>query len=178
MISKAHPTARAILRCIPQFSIVDLIHQYKTHVLCHLELNIGAFYHATDTTLAPLDAIQTSFLRDIGISVKQAFLEFNLAPPCLRRDIGMLGFIYNALNTPSQDAIKCLFKRQRRRARTAPHSRLYIARHTMQLEERRCPHSPALFKRSIFGLTRIWNLLPQHVVSADSVSSFQGPWHQ
>ena len=173
IVGKARPEVHAIVRCIYYFPRDDLIQQYKTHVLCHLELNSGAFFHATDTVLEPIDRVQQHFLRAIGLTDSLTFIDYNLCPLRLRRDIAMLGFIYKAVHGLGHETSQSLFTRQRRRSRICPHTRLSMYRHALQLVEPMCTHSPALFARSIFGLVPIWNLLPQHAVSAPTVSCVQ-----
>ena len=68
IIAKACPKVTALLRTKRFYSTRELVQQYKTHVLCHLELNTGAFYHALDTVLAPLDQLQSHFLKEIGLT--------------------------------------------------------------------------------------------------------------
>ena len=46
-------------------------------------------------------------------------------------------------------------------------------RHGLQLKEQREGTKHALLRRSIFGLTRVWNRLPQEVIGADSVTAMQ-----
>ena len=50
-------------------------------------------------------------------------------------------------------------------------SRLFLIRHNKQLHGRR--YHTLVFGRSLFGLVRVYNLLPQSVVDATSVQSFQ-----
>ena len=94
ILGKTRPKVTALLRTKRFYSTRDMVHQFKTHVLCHLELNTGAFYHALDTVLEPLDRLQTHFLHEIGLSPEAALLEYNLLPLRSRRDISMLGLIY------------------------------------------------------------------------------------
>ena len=49
------------------------------------------------TTLAGIDAVQTRFLRECGLSDEDALLHFNLAPLEARRDIAMLGFKHRSV---------------------------------------------------------------------------------
>ena len=46
-------------------------------------------------------------------------------------------------------------------------------RHHLQLEEDSYTNCPELLRRSALGLTKVYNLLPPEVVSADTVHSFQ-----
>ena len=52
------------------------------------------------------------------------------------------------------------------------HTRLSSIRHGKQLLERRA--FTDVFQRSLFGLVRVYNVLPQSVVDAPSISIFQG----
>ena len=59
-----------------------------------MEYRNGAIYHATTSHLARTDNMQRRFLHELDIDEATFFLEFNFAPPCLRRDIAMLGFLH------------------------------------------------------------------------------------
>ena len=59
-----------------------------------MEYHSGAIFHASDTLLERLDSAQRGFLQEIGMSPEIAFVEHNFAPPRLRRNIGMLGFLH------------------------------------------------------------------------------------
>ena len=52
------------------------------------------FFHAASSLLEKLDHVQNRFLRELNVSPCQAFLEFNFAPPSLRRNIGALGLLH------------------------------------------------------------------------------------
>ena len=66
---------------------------FKTHVRSQIEWCYGAIFFAAQSKLERLDTVQSSFLRHTEINERQAYLEFNLAPLQLRRDIGMLGVL-------------------------------------------------------------------------------------
>ena len=84
------PKIKAILATRGVYSTSDLVVQFKTHILCLLEYSNAAIYHASSSHLESLDSLQTCFLRDIGLPVEDAFLNFHMAPLKLRRDIGVL----------------------------------------------------------------------------------------
>ena len=86
--SKASPKVKALLLTRPFYSIAAMVLQFKTHVLCLLEGTVSAIFHAATSHLDILDGIQDKYVRDIGLTVSDAFLNHNLAPLCLRRDIG------------------------------------------------------------------------------------------
>ena len=70
---------------------------YKSHVLSYLEYRTPARYHAATTHLADIDGLQTSILRNLGITEYDALMAFNLAPLCSRRDMAMLGVIHRTI---------------------------------------------------------------------------------
>ena len=58
-----------------------------------MESHMGGIFHASDYRLAKIDHEQNRFLRELGISAADAFMEFNFAPPQFRRNIGVLGLV-------------------------------------------------------------------------------------
>ena len=72
----------------------QLMDVYKSRLLSYMEYRTAALYHATDTVLRPLDAIQPRFLRALGCSELEALMVFNLAPLAARRDMAMLGMMH------------------------------------------------------------------------------------
>ena len=149
-----------------------MVTQFTTHVLCLLETNVGGFYHATSSALSPLDRLQDSFLREIGLMREQGFTIYNMAPLATRRDIAMLGLIFRCATGRAHVGLQALFP-------VAPpvghtHStRAVHRRHNKQLLEEGVGTHHALIQRSVFGLLRVWNRLPADVVEKPSVSSFQ-----
>ena len=111
MAGKAKSKVMALLNCRSFYSTCEMIRQFKTHVLAHVELNIGAFYHAVDSVLGEIDQIQISYLRKLDLSCRDAFLNFNLAPLCTRRDIAMLGLIYRCVHGLAHPDLQALFPR-------------------------------------------------------------------
>lgn len=171
-LSKVRPKTYTILRSRRFYNVPDLMNQYKTHVLCLLEGTIGGFYHALDTILEPLNQLQTGFIKEVSLSIEGAFLNQNLAPLATRRDIAMLGLIYKCVHGITHQDLQSLFLR----CAPAKHShatRLQKHRHPLQLEEYRPGTQHVLLRRSIFELIRIWNTLPEPVVTAESVSKIQ-----
>ena len=80
ILSQVKPKVQAILRTRRHYENHDLISQFKTHVWSLLEMHSGGIFHASDYLLEKMDAIQPRFLRDLGITEEEAFLEFNFAP--------------------------------------------------------------------------------------------------
>jgi len=171
MLSKARPKVTALLRSRKYYSTIEMLTQYKTHVLCLLEINPGGFYHATDTVVEQFEKVQNHFLREMGVSREEASLDFNLLPLSTRRDIGMLGLIFKSVHGRAHDDLQQLFPRKPPATHTYG-TKLQSHRHSLQLCENRPGTHHALLRRSVFGLIRVWNRLPKAAVSAPSVNSF------
>ena len=88
---------RSILRVQRYHSVTGIINLYKAKVLSYAEYRTAAVYHACVSLLDKIDNVQRSFLNDIGINELTAFMDFNLAPLNLRRDIAMLGLIHRTV---------------------------------------------------------------------------------
>ena len=70
-----------------------MVQLFKTHVRCVFEASDVAIYNASLPHRESIDVFQSRFVRDIGLTEERAFLEFNMAPLKLRRDIGDLGLL-------------------------------------------------------------------------------------
>eukprot|EP00969_Alexandrium_andersonii_P228017 10069855-Alexandrium_andersonii.AAC.1 len=62
---------RALMRTKRYHYDFELVHLYKAHILSFIEYRTAAISHAASSVLDPLGAIQTRFLRDLGISEEQ-----------------------------------------------------------------------------------------------------------
>ena len=171
-VGKAKPKVTAILRCRQYYDKEDLVKQFKTHVWCILEGNVGGFYHACDTILGRLDQVQESFERALDFAPGETFFAYNLIPLTTRRDIAMLGFIFRCAEGLAPEALQLLFPGASQVGHCYP-TRFREDRHPIQLEELRTGTHHALLRRSVFGLVRIWNRLPAEVVMAKNIEKFQ-----
>ena len=97
ILSQVRPKVAAILRTKMHYSKGDLISQCKTHIWGIVEQHTEAIFHASDHVLEKIDRVQSHFLRDLDMTEKAAFLEFNFAPPKLRRNIGILGLLHKRI---------------------------------------------------------------------------------
>ena len=165
LTSRARPKIKALLRTRGLYSIGDLIMQYKIHVWSILEYHSGAILHAAPSSLAKLDDMQKSFLHQLHLTEAVGFLDFNFAPPCLRRDIGMLGFLHKRVLGQCHVAIQ----------RLLPFIDPAPLWHNKQLDTHmlECVARPILFNRSLFGMVAVYNRLSQEMVDFDSVQKFQ-----
>ena len=169
MLAKARPKCQALLRARSYYHTRDVILQFKTHVLGILECNTGGIYHATSTVLAPLDRLFRTFVHALNLDIDQVFLEFNLAPLGLRRDIAMLGFLHKCNLPGAHEHILELFPRSPHRPRGHHDKQLgsvltSFAGQIFQVE---------MWKRSVLYLVHVYNALPQRIVDAPSVCRFQ-----
>ena len=161
---------KAIVRTRSHYAIKDLISQFKTHIWGLMECHNGGIFHACSSLLEKLDAIHFKFLRDIGSDHANAFLEFNFAPPTLRRNIGILGLLHKRVLGLSHPMFQTLLPF----CSDVPGA-WSPGDHNKQLYG----HLPeanfqlALFCRSIFGMTYVYNRLPQEIVDNQTVSLFQ-----
>ena len=67
ILSQAKPKITAILKIQHFYDTRQLIAQFKTHIWGIIENNTGGLFHASNTVLKKLDALQSKFLREIGI---------------------------------------------------------------------------------------------------------------
>ena len=114
-------------------------------------------YHATRAVLSRLDAVQSKFLRDVGVDDVTAIAEFHLAPLAVRRDIAMLGVIHRTALGKGPSVFAEHFKRQGQSI----------------LHDARKEHKAPVIKRSALGLVAIYNMLPNGIQAAKSVKLFQ-----
>ena len=121
--------------------------------------------------MQPLDRLFFYFIRNLGISSSQAFVDFNFTPPILRRNIAILGLIHKRVLGLAHEDFNELWPFAEPRAFQ---SRLN-PRHDKQLqtEFHGCNFRSLLFRRSIFGAIHVYNKLPQSFVDCTSVSAFQ-----
>ena len=110
------------------------------------EIKSGAYFHATNTLLDKINQVQRAFLNKLGVTEKQAFLEFNFAPTDLRRNIGILVTLHKrVLGLSHLSLVKLLPWHNDRfpeRPSTGHDKQLYGHRLEAKLH-------PALFSRSI-----------------------------
>ena len=55
---------RALFRVRRFYDFAGLVRLYKAHVLSHIEYRSGVLCHAASSVLAPLDNIQSRFLKE------------------------------------------------------------------------------------------------------------------
>ena len=166
---KASPKINAILASRQFYNVRGLVHQCKAHVLSLLEGSAGAIYHAANTHLNIWDSLQRRFLHEIDLTDEEAFLRYNLAPLRLRRDIAVLGLLHRIQLGEAHNDFRTLFAADVHQ-HTA-HTRRNVRRHNRQFHE--IWGKTDYFNRSVFSAVRVYNVLPEYVVKANTVQAFQ-----
>ena len=162
---------RTLFRSRRFFTSADVISHYKSQILSFIEYRTPGIYHACSSVLLRLDCVQERLLREIGVSEADALFAFNLAPLSTRRDIAMLGVIHRTVLGLGPDQFHKFFRRNW--AARVSKTRLARRRHDKQLVDPRQGQFSEQLRRSALGLVAIYNLLPQEVVDAPTVSLFQ-----
>ena len=140
--------------------------------MSRVEAVTAAVYHAAPVHLNLFDSLQARLLSHMGLSESTAFLDFNLAPLVVRRDIAMLGVIHKCVLGITHKSLCDLFP-------LAPTGHRFPTSfastlHNKQLLDRCDGSQTEVLQRSIFGLVRVYNLLPQVIIDLSCVKSFQG----
>jgi len=173
VLAKVNPKVKVILRTEGFYRTSSLIQQFRAHVLPLLECTSGACFHAAASCLGKLDWVQTKLLRELGLSMEQAVLEFRLALLPFRRRIWMLGFLYKIRRCPAHPVFSTLFPASEVLRYHTKHVLRNAPSHPWQISVFcEFAHSEQ-FHRSIFGMVHGWNHLPHADLSADSVSGFR-----
>ena len=86
----------------------------------------------------------------------------------------MLGILFKCVRKEADPALLRLFQEApNTQTHRVQHTRLQEARHDKQLLDRCTGQRLEIMDRSLFGLVRIFNLLPQYCVDARTTCSFQ-----
>ena len=122
--------------------------------------------HASASLVSRIGGLQSGFVRELHLTEEMAFLDYNLVPLGLRRDIGILGFLHKRGLGECHPGINFFLPFS---------SQNYAWRHPKQLETQLeyCTCRPQLYWRSLFGLIHVYNRLPTHIVESTSVKVFQ-----
>lgn len=161
------PKIRALLRLRHLYPVTTMLNQYKAHVWVLTEYSNGDLILAAPCQLRHLDKLQRWYLHELGISDQDAFVNHNFAPPTLRRNIGLLGFLHKRVLGECHPAL-C-------QALPFGPADIVARYHTNHLEtfSGLVNYQSRLYQRSLYAYTRVYNRLPQTLADAPSVSSFQ-----
>ena len=147
------------------YPVIDMLRQYKAHLWSYIEYHSGIVQLAAPNTLQKLDRLQQSYIEELHLTDIAAFLEFDFAPPRLRRDISLLGFLHKRVLGQCHIAIQ----------RFLPFAAVSPPWHDKQLQSylQECQYRSQLYSRSLLAVVHVYNRLPQDVIDIDSVSGFQ-----
>ena len=151
----------------------ELVNLYKSRVLGYVEYRTPALYHATCTTLQQLNKVQDRLLRLAGVADLEALMHFNLAPLATRRDVAMLGLIHRTVLGKGPEHFQRFFVKAPQRGAYQTRLQERQQRHGRQLVDPRGRTHLNCVRRSALGLVAVYNLLPAHVVRAETVKEFQ-----
>ena len=163
---------KTLLQTRRYYSAADLVRQYKSHVLSFLESGTPALFHASKSVLEPLDNVQARFLRQTGFTEEEVLCDHNLAPLSARRDMAMLGLIHRTTLNSGPPHFRRWFVPLEPRA-TGHSTRRQTRLHNRQLHDPADGSHSELLRRSVFGLVRVYNELPQETVDKGTVKTFQ-----
>ena len=154
-----------MLRTRAFYDTADLLNQFKAHVWGLIEYKNGALLHASSTTIHKLEQVQRQFLKDLRITEEMAFVEYNFAPLCLRRAIGILEFLYKRTLGLYHPAV----------AEFLPVSGMPSACHHKQIETHldKMICRLTLYFKSLLGFDDVYNRLPAVVVEINAIKTFQ-----
>ena len=161
---------RTLLRTRRFYNDSELVGLFKAHILSFVEYRTPGVYHAASSNILALDRVLSNFLRQVNVSELEALTNFKLAPLSARRDVAMLGVIHRTLLGEGPPQLRVFFRLDETNLRRSAR----ITRHERQIVSNFGDRPLDMVKRSVLGLTRVYNMLPAHVVKCKSVRSFQG----
>ena len=168
---KVRPQLKAVMRTKHLYGAGNLIAQFKAHATPILEGSNGAICHAFNSHLNKLDMLQSNFVCELYISAEAAFLQHNMAPLKLRRNIGMLGLLFEILCGFAHPGFSVCFPPAVAH-RTCTRAKRMM--HNLQIQDFCDGTHNDWMTRSLFGFVRMFNRLPPHFVEGMvSVSAFQ-----
>ena len=166
ILSKIRPKIRALLRLRHMYSSAAMLGQYKCHIWGLKEYSNGAIIMAAGLQFKRLDSVQRGFLRDINMTDTEAFVNYNFAPPSLRRCIGLLGLLHKRVLGKCHPGL-CHILPFAQGLDADYHSK---ALHPFADKQ---DFQARLYRRSLFAYILVYNRLPQALVDMPSVKDFQ-----
>ena len=109
LLKTLRPKVRALVKIKHMYDVSRMLDQFKAHIWSKMEYYNGAILLAGEVQLRKLDKMQRGFLYELGLDDKIAFVNYNLAPPSIRRAIGMLGFLHKRVLGECHPAVKEFF---------------------------------------------------------------------
>jgi len=164
-----------LLKARRYFNTPELVHLYKAQVLSYVESSTPGTYHAAPSVLDPVDRVQRRLLRELGLNELEGLLRYRLAPLPSRRDMSMLGVLHKVNLGLAPPQLAAFFPRLGEAHEPMGRQRVrgWQPLHDKQLGTPCDDYSTDTLARSLFGLARCYNQLPQRVVDRPTVKAFQ-----
>ena len=143
----------------------DLLTQFKTYVWGLVEYKNGAFLHASPTIIPSLEKVQRQFVSELRITEEMTSVEHNFVSLCLRRAIGILGFLHKRVFGQCHPSVRMLL----------PFSGLPRTCLSKQIETHldKVVCKQTLYFCSLSGFIAVYNRLPEGIVNISSGKAFQ-----
>ena len=109
ILDRTRPKVKSLLRTRGMYNHTQMLDQYKTHVWNLIEYHNGVLQHACASQLQRIDSMQRGYVQELHLTEASAFIHYNFAPPSLRRDIGLLGFLHKRILGLCHEAIVAFF---------------------------------------------------------------------
>ena len=154
--------SRSLLRCRRFYNTADMIMLYKSNILCYIEYRTAGIHFACTSVLAEVDDVQSRFITQLELSEEAAFMHFNMALLCVRRDISILGVIHRAALRKGPPELLKFFRREE--CHSYRRSVRFSHRHSRCLIEWAAGSNLEIMRRSALGMIRVYNLLPEELV--------------
>ena len=167
---------RKLLRSRQFFTTPELMHLYKAQILSYIESSTPGVYHAAPSVLERVDRVQLRLLRELEMDELSALCDYRLAPLPARRDMAMLGVLHKVTLGRAPAQLAALFPPGRPAHEPLQHFqrlRHWRPLHNKQLHSHAALDCTEVMRRSLFGLVKCYNQLPQRVVDSASVTTFQ-----
>ena len=94
ILDRARPKTKSFLHTRGIYNQTQMLDQYKTHVWDLIKYHNVVLLHACASQLQRIDSMQRGYVQELNLTEGSVFIHYNFAPPCLRRDIGLLGFLH------------------------------------------------------------------------------------
>ena len=163
-----HLRVMSLLRARRFHSLEEMVLLYKSHVLSYAEYRTPAIAHAASSALCVLDAVQDRFTQALGLNAAEACVAHRLAPLSTRRDIAILGIVHRAAIGRGPPLFHSWF-----RLDSAPPPPRAPRRHQRHLADPCALRAQQFVINSALGAVRVYNILPDFVVAAQTVKEFQ-----
>ena len=159
---EGHWRLSSVLRSRCFFALKDLALHYKSYILSYIE------YSCCECPFRKCRSCAEAILRNINISVFEAFHQLNLGSLFCWRDIANLGIIFRAITKRHPHQLRSLFRVSGSFSLSRPRRPL----HRYDVIDATRVLCPDYLDRSTFGCVVVFNLLPECVFHFEDNDAF------